>query len=235
MLLLLVACTDLPSSVTLTGTLLDASGGLGDPVAGATLSVFDTEVAAFAEATTDADGAFAVEVPAGQGFFLNAAADGYVSTAFNGRAGIEDFEAGEGIPWIAQPAFLDEVRADHAACPTAADAGVVVVGQVRQYLGFDDVESMPPVEGAVVTAIGSDAGERGACYLDADGASVADGTATGAGGGFAVFGLPEGPLIVDVRWEDPGGTAVGAQYPFVAPADGLVPVFPATVEAYTTR
>lgn len=235
MLLLLVACTEIPTSVTLSGTLLDASGGLGDPVAGATLSVLDTEVASFDEATTEADGTFAVEVPAGEGFFLNVSAEGLVSTAFNGRAGVEDFEATGGVPWIAQPSFVEDVRADHAACATSADAGTIVVGQVRQYLGFDDVDSMPPVEGAVVTVAGSDAAELGACYLDADGASVADATATGAGGGFAVFGAPEGPLVVDVRWEDPGGTEVGSQYLFVAPADGLVPVFPATVEAYTTR
>lgn len=228
-LLLLLACSPLPTTVSMSGVLLDAPEGLGDAVAGATLATFDSTGADYAAATTDAAGAFAVDVPAGVPFFLTVSAEGLVSTAFNGTAGITDFAASSGYPWIARTSFVDDVRGAHDACTTAAEAGAVMAGDARWAMDGVSGGNLPPADGVEVLVESDDGSVRAACYLDADGASDPDATLTSTNGGFAVFGVPAGAARVQTWHEDSDGNEYIAEFQFVVPEDGLVPMFPLAV------
>ena len=63
---------------------------------------------------------------------------------------------------------------------------------------------------------------------DAD--ATEDPTQTGDAGSFAVFGLPEGPLLLEIHTPDDVGSR-SVVYKFVVPEDGLVPLYPALFDA----
>lgn len=226
----LIACSGVPEGVSMTGRLLDAPEGLGDPVEGAVLATFDDIGAPFAEATTDADGVFAVDVPAAAAFFLTASADGLVPTAFNGVGGVVDFASTDGYPWIAQPSFVEDVRAQHGACAGVAEEGAIVVGEARWAVDGVSVDNYPPAEDVEILVEDTDGAVRTACVHDDDGASLADGTVTSTDGAFAVFGLPAGAARVQAWHEDDAGEEVFAVFDFVVPEGGLVPMYPLALD-----
>jgi hypothetical protein len=76
----------------------------------------------------------------------------------------------------------------------------------------------------------SDGADYPACYLDDDGAALADGTATGSTGEYAIFGIPDGAVLVELSATRSNGEVGIDVYEFVAVDDGLVPVFPTPVE-----
>jgi hypothetical protein len=170
-LILLMACEPLPTTVALSGTVLDAPDGEGSPVAGASVVTFDDALETVGEAVTDASGAFEVDVPAGYAFFLHVDADARVPTAFSGTAGLTDFGAGDGYPWSADQAWVDAQRADFAGCGTAGDTGAIVAGEARVPLAGG--ASTPLVPDVTVEAIGADGVTRVACYLPVDDAGTA--------------------------------------------------------------
>ncbi len=225
-LILLMACEPLPTTVALSGTVLDAPDGEGSPVAGASVVTFDDALETVGEAVTDAAGAFEVDVPAGYAFFLHVDADARVPTAFSGTAGLTDFGAGDGYPWSADQAWVDAQRADFAGCGTAGDAGAIVAGEARVPLAGG--ASTPLVPDVTVEAIGADGVTRVACYLPVDDAGTA-GVETGESGRFAVFGLPAGPALVSLNWTLDSGAYTITDYRFVLPEGGVVPLFPAYV------
>jgi hypothetical protein len=225
----LVACAQSPESVVLYGIVEDAPDGEGSPVEGASLTSLDEDGLASADpyGTTETleDGSFVIEVPAGEAFFLTVEAAEHVSTAWSGTAGLVDVYAGEGVPWVATPEWVDGIRAAHAACESVTDADAVVTGEVRQSIDSADYGEMPLLSGAVVTVTDSQNNTLPTCYLDDEGASDAAATETGTTGEFAVFGVPEGPVLVDV--------VVGdrlASYRYRVPSGGAVPMFPALIE-----
>lgn len=231
MMWMLWACAGTPATiVTMTGVLGDAPKSAGAPVAGATVDVLDEAYAPFATATTADDGSFQVDVPAGYGFYVLASGEGFLSTAFSGRAGIEDFPAADGLPWIAPEAFADAVRTEFSACTTAAAEGSIVTGEARQYLGdVADLNQLPLASSATVTVTGSDGTALQTCYLDDAGVSTADGAVTGTTGRFAVFGAPEGPMVVETRWILDNSDDPACLFQYAVPADGVVPMYPALV------
>jgi hypothetical protein len=234
MILLLSACATAPEFVAMSGAVSDAPYDEGSPVGGAALEVtalVDEALTVIDDQTGGDDGTFAVSVPAGEAFFLEVSADGFVPTAFSGVAGIQDFAAPEGYPWMVSVAGLDTLRADFAACPTVAAEGAVVAGEVRVNTAETAYASMPLVSTGTVRVFDGDSNEYAACYLDDAGDSSADATETGATGRFAVFGVPTGGIVVDVRYTDPGGTVPVELYQFLAPEGGVVPLYPALVEA----
>ncbi len=226
---LLSACTDVVPTVTLSGTVSDAPEAVGAPVAGATVSVFDETLAPFGETTSASDGAFALEVPQLATFYVQVDGEGRVPTAFSGTAGMGDFDAGEGYPWVADPDFVAGERAAHADCATSGGDGALVVGVARVYLPSTALGELPIATTADIAVLGSDAQRYPACYLDDEGSSSAEATGTGATGRFAVFGVPEGPAIVGVSWVDPAGARTSHEFQFLVPAGGVVPLYPALV------
>ncbi|MDP2305423.1 MAG: hypothetical protein Q8P18_05305 [Pseudomonadota bacterium] len=231
MLLLLSACDPLPTTVTMSGTVGDTPYGGGGVVAGATIDIVDDALASIDSQTADDAGAFSVSVPAGVPFFVTVAAEGYVPTAFSGTAGINDFEAPDGYPWVASDAWFAALRAEFAACPTVNATGAVVAGEVRGNIPGTPYTDLPLVATGSVRAFGEGEIEYPACYLDDAGVSVADAAQVGDTGRFVIFGVPPGPIVVDVRYVDPAGDEPVQLFRFVAPEDGFVPIYPALVEA----
>lgn len=222
MIFLLVACTGTTETVTMTAAVWDAPYGEGDVVPGATVVVTDEAQAVWDEVTAGDDGAFTAEVPAGVPFFVEATADGHVATAFSGTAGISDFTAPTGYPWVAPTAWVDALRAEFAACPTAADPGAIVAGEI-----VADAAQYPVLPTGSARVLGPDDLELTACYLDEEGASLADGTEVGTTGRFAIFGVPAGEILVDVRYDTGTDEDPVQLFRFFAPEDGLVPLYPA--------
>ncbi len=229
-LVLLFGCNPLPDTVTMTGTVGDTPYGGGGVVGGATLEVLDDAHASADIQTADEAGNFSVGVPAGVPFFLVVSAEGYVPTTFSGTAGVYDFAAPEGYPWVASTAWVDTLRAEFSACPNVGAVGAIVAGEIRVNTPGAAYTTMPFEPSGTARVFDGDQVEYAACYLDDDGVSVADAIVAGATGRFAVFGVPSGPTVVDVRYTDPGGDVPVELYQFDAPEAGFVPLYPALVD-----
>jgi hypothetical protein len=163
-------------------------------------------------ATTRADGLFEVEVGAGQDFYLVLTGESHAPTSFSGLSGFVDFVAGYGVPWIATDAFLETLSTDFAACPTATSSGGIVYGEVRLYLDGIAAWELPPAADAKISVTGSDGESVVVCFLDDEGGSLESGVSVGATGRFAAFGLPQGPLLVEVKYPEADGSDEVAQY-----------------------
>lgn len=229
-LLLFAGCWSIPLEVQLTGTLLDAREGQG--LSGADIEIHDALGVAGATGSTGEGGAFEITVPASQSFFVTFAdeAGGHVPTSFTGLAGSSDIQADEGTLYLRSADELALLRAEFAACPDAQAEGPVVEGEVRLWLNVEEVDELPTIPDATVVVHDADDNQLPACYLDDKGASLPDGERTGATGRFAVFGVPEGPLSVQVIWAFAEGVDLESWYIVRAPSGGVVPMYPAWVE-----
>jgi hypothetical protein len=230
-LLMLAGCNPLPDSVVMTGVVQDAPRALGAAVADATVETADPDGAAFASTVTGADGSFAVDVPAGVLFFVTVRDEGRVDTAFSGNAGVYDFDAGEGYPWIADVAWVDAQRSELLAwCATANEAGGVVVGEVVLFVPNADPSSLPYLPDATVQVLDAAGDLHDACYLPDDTSLTDAPVATGQNGRFAVFGAAAGVATVRVAWEGPAGNGALVDYAALVPEAGVVPLFPAYLQ-----
>ncbi len=227
---LLLGCTALPETIAMSGTVWDAPYGEGDIVGGAALDVFDSALEPVDSQTSDSDGHFTVSLPTGVPFYLAVAADAHVVTAFSGTAGISDLVAPDGYPWVAPTSWIDSLKATFAGCPGVEGDGVIVAGEVRAWLSGFAYAEMPLVLTGAARVYAADETEYATCYLDDDGVYSPDATETGATGRFAIFGVSAGEIIVDVRYTDPSGTIPVELFQFLAPEDGVVPLYPALVE-----
>lgn len=227
---LLAGCWSLPEEVQLTGTLLDQYQGSG--LQGAQLQVHDPLGEPWSQATTGADGAFQATVPASSAFFVTFDAEGdYVPTSFTGIAGSSDQVAEEGTLYMRSTSELEALRAEFSACPQVDAEGAIVEGVVRPYLSVEESnEELPTITTAWITVYDASDTAWSACYLDDDGNSLPDGDRTGNTGRFAVFGVPTGPLSVEVAWEITDDYDLSSWYIVRAPQDGVVPMYPAWVE-----
>lgn len=234
MILLLAACLPDVGVVTMYGIVHDAPNSEGNLVEAATVETRDYDGEVVGTAQTDFAGNFAVDVPEGVDFFVEVRKDGHVPTHFSGLAGVYDFDAGAGYPWVAPTAWVDGVREDFANCPTVDLPGGVVTGEVRLYISNIDPSGAPLIETGEVSVYTTASDEiLWACYLDDEGNSIADGTQTGATGRFAVFGIPAGLMAVEVLYTDPTGDRVSSHPQYIVAEGGLVPMYPAW--AYTTE
>lgn len=231
MIFLLLACEpNLPTEVTLSGTVYDAPYLTGAVVPGESLRSLDELGATVATATSGDDGSFEVVVPAGAPFFLLLEGDGHPTTSFSGSAGFVDLPAGEGIPWIATDAWEAELRAAFVGCPTVAEGGTVVVGELRQAISGFAPWDLPVATTASVGITDSNGRSHVVCVLGEDDVAVESG-AVGSNGIFAAFGLPEGPMIIETRYTTEAGEPLSDLYRGYAPAEGVAPFFPLYVAA----
>lgn len=224
-------CTDPITKVEMSGVVWDGPEA-SSPVGGATLEVRDDQGAVFANAVAGADGAYAVNVPAGAGFLLYVGAEGYTSTGWAGSAGLEDFSGGDTAPWIASSAWMDELRASWAGCPAVDAAGAVVIGELR--LGYPGLVDGIAGQGATAEVLDEQGVSWPACYRDADGLVAPDATEAGPDGSFVVFGVPAGVSWLVAKFVDDAETVWETDYLSPAPADGLVPLFPVMIQIEDT-
>jgi hypothetical protein len=230
--LLLAACVvGDTTQISVSGRLYDSPDADAGIVAGASVAALDAYGVEVDTATADDSGTFEVEVVSWDVFHLHLSADGYATTAWAGTAGESDIAADEGVLWLRSETDLDALRATYSSCPSVQDEGGVVEGVMRLYIpGQEDNDTLPLVTTGVVTAWTVDGVAYPACYLDAKGASDPDATSTGETGNFAVFGVPSGPISVELGYTTYGTTAESGWYFVWLPDDGVAPMHPALVE-----
>jgi hypothetical protein len=224
MILILLGCDLTPSAVTMSGIAWDAPNGEGSPLGGATLDIQDIAYAVVDSVVTESDGSFLAEVPAGEPFFATLSAEGAVPTNFSGAAGLTDFGAPEGFPWVATDAFMADIRTEFAGCPGVDEAGSVIWGEI-----VVDGIGYPVMSLGEARLQAADGTEVTACYLDEEGVYDPEATAVGTLGRFAIFGVPAGEIVMDIRYTDMYGEQPVEFYRFLSPTDGLVPMYPALI------
>lgn len=231
MLLLLLACWRNPSEVLLTSVLLDRREGEG--LSGAGIEVHDASGVYFGDGQTGEGGAFEVKVPASQAFFLTFQHEegGFVPTSFAGLAGASDLSAEEGLLYMRSAEEIAALREEFSACPAASAEGAIVEGEVKLWFNVEEKDELPTVKDVTVTAFDEDDQAWTACYLDEEGGSLPDATATSSNGRFAIFGLPEAALAVAFTWNLAEGLETTNWYLVRAPEAGVSPMYPAWIES----
>ena len=229
MILLLLACSPAIDEVTMYGTTWDTPKAEGSPLAGVTLrSLQDDATTEVATTESDESGIFYLAMPAGLSFFVTLEKEGHAPTAFSGSAGVADFYAGLGLPWIVSDAWVETTRATWSGCAGGSE-GNFLVGEARLPIpDVDDVQALPTVPDASVTFTQSDGSTATACYLDETGAPDPELTATSSLGAWAIFGVVEGPGLVEVTIDAESGTT-SEIYKALVPEGGLAGLFPVLV------
>ena len=233
MILFLLACIQTATEVAVRTTI--GSDRDEDPegvVAGAEIDVYDGSTQEFSHATADGDGAVTLELPFGGASFLILHADGHVPTSFSLAPFYEDSSLPDAVLWMRSESALTALEDEFGpSCPNIETAdGVLLEGEVRLFIDGQDLDDLPLVTTASVTAYDGDGVAYPGCYLDDAGKPSASATTTGQTGRFAVFGAEAGTLLLELNFE------VGKDieeptngYYVVAEAGGTAPYYPALV------
>ncbi len=216
--------------VAMTGRVFDNPSETAGVIGGATLETRDVYAEVYDETVAESDGAFSVNVPAGQFFTVEVDGDGYTPTSLSGVAGAGPFAAGDGRIWAMPDAQFEALFETWSACPSVGEPGGVAVGQALIYTGAVAGQDEYAVSNGVVTLYSSEGATLDACYLDGEGSDGSAGTVTGASGMFAVFGLPEGASSLLMSFTIDDYTYGPYQWPIWVPGDGVAPLYPAYVE-----
>lgn len=215
MLFLLACDPPLPETVTMYGTVYDAPNMTGVIVSDSDLETLSLELASMGTATSDGDGNFEVDVGAGQDFFVVLTKDGHHPSSFSGLSGYVDFLAGVGVPWIVTEEFGASLAEDFSACTTApasiGETTGIATGEIRLYLSGVAPWESPAASEASLSITGADGLTVPVCVLDDNGVSLESGTRVGATGRFVAFGLPPGPILVEVSYNSSGSVST-SQY-----------------------
>ena len=225
--LLFLAC--IPESTLISGMVMDSQDA-GTPAPGVTVTTLDGGGMEWATTTTDDSGTFVVDLPIYTLFYLEAAADGFVPTVFSGFAENEPLEVQDGSLWMRTPQEHDELAVTFGDCAAEAGEGGVIEGEVRMLvIQTPDLSELPLVTTASVLAYTADGTPYSACYLDDEGISSAEAFQTGETGRFAIFGVPDGLISLQVRYDYGGSEDQEDWYPIYMPDNGTVPLWPALV------
>lgn len=229
MIVAFLACVEEePETVVMSGVVLDDPDG--QPVGGASIQILDEGHESRASATADADGAFSVDVPAGESFFVHSSAEGFVTTGFSGLAGRSDFTAPGGIPWVAQEDFVGGIKYAYDACSTYYLGMGMAIGEVTAIVAGADPSTYPPLPGATVLGRGADGASLPGCYAGEDGRFESTRTTTSSTGYFVVMGLAPGVALFEVAVTGASGESVTDVFELDMPEDGLLPLFSLAVE-----
>jgi hypothetical protein len=223
-IVVLLACVEEPSdTVAMSGVVLDDRDG--DPVGRAEIAILDQAHEPLGNATADDEGAFTVDVPSGESFFLHASADSFVTTGFSGLAGTSDFSAPAGLPWVARDDYVDDVKFAYDACSTYFMGMGMAIGEVTAVVVQADPSTYPQLPGATVLGRGSDGASLPACYAGEDGKFEATRTTTASNGFFVVMGIAPGTVLFEVSVPDGGGGTATDVFELDMPEEGLLPLY----------
>jgi len=233
MLFLLLGCNQ-DNFVTLVGTAF-SDDEPASALPGATLTAYDFGIVETDEVTSDADGAFELQVRAGGIFYLELAAPGHRTTGLTGSVGQADFTAGDGLVWLRSDEQLDVIQGDFAGCPGWDGDGAIIEGEIRLFQEGLSAENSSRSLTGWATAIDQDGNEFDACYLADDEERVAydpEATITGFHGRFAIFDAPTGPISIEVGYFVEDIEFYSTYYYLYVPEGGITPLYPAWVELY---
>lgn len=232
LLLLALACAPKTNeNIVVTGTLLDQDDENGAPVSGASVRSINLYTEVVDGAQTDGQGAFSLQAPAIDTFFISSAAEGHVPTSVVVQAGTDDVAAPDGSVWIRRSEDHAAAMAPFAGCPGADQPGGVIEGEVRVYLGetVESGDSHPLVTTARAYAEGADGALRAACTLNDEGIYDGASDETGQTGRFAIFGLAEGIAALQISYMIEDTLQVDQVHSVYVRADGVAPMYPAWV------
>lgn len=203
--LTVAACEPDKRMGVLTGVITDGPDVESATIDGARVRTFNKSGKQLDDVTSNGDGAFQAATPWGGTFFIEVD-DGDVPTAFSAIAQYGSVEGGPGDLWARSQGELDGLRATYDQCPTVDDAGGVIEGEVRVYLPVNELDDLPEITTAVVTATGADGTVYDACYLNDLTQSEPDLPWTGETGRFAIFGVKPGIVDIDIDYWVPNST-----------------------------
>ncbi len=231
-ILMLCACNPLPKVVTMKGEVRDAHGLGGVALAGADVAILDEEGASYASATTDRDGQFRVDAPAGAEIFAVVSSSVGPSSSFTGLSGLSPvYNIDDGELYAFSDAEVAAWRSTFEGCPNVSDQGTgALFGElrVREVTDPDTGEHPLVVSGRVELWNPRSDETHLPCYLDPEEGSVFDPSAlyTGVSGSYAFVGVPEGIYVLSAVLElTPDELMWADQYVYV-PKSGVVPRFP---------
>lgn len=233
---LAAGCSTWPETVLVEGTVFDEAYGEGEPVAELTVLSRNAAFEEHATTTTDADGRFSLEVAAVQDLYLEISGEEHATTLFAGEAGLVDMEVTDGTLWVRSADASEELAETFGDCAAGLEGGIIE-GEVRAWIEGDlEMDDLPLVETASLTVYDANGIEYAPCFLDADGEPDDDATVTNATGRFAFFGLPAGPLTVEVTYGDATEEELGVwwYYHVYMVEDGISPFYPLLVELVDT-
>jgi len=196
---LLGACAQPMAEITLSGVVLDAPYGEGEVVAGLQVLARDANLEKYGETTTDSDGSFELAVASAQDVFLELTGSGYSKTLFGGEAGIFDMPLADGELWVRDAGWGETLAETFGDCAGSADGGIVE-GEIRLYLPGSTGSEATLVGNGWVRAISENGVSYHGCYLDEKGNPAPDQTMTNETGRFAIFDLPNEPLMLEVAY-----------------------------------
>lgn len=228
---MLTGCSAYPNVVTMSGT-LQTDRFTAEAFGGANLEILDGLGGAYDETTTDAQGRFQVEAPGATDIFAIVSGEGHARASFSGASGIvAEYKVEDGSLWGFTAAELAEWEDRFAGCPGAGE-GTLILGEVRAY-ALEDENGEPPIVASAV-AEGYDPNTEivyPACYLDSSGEAYLPGAdRTGTTGIFAIWGVPEGRMILSVGAEFIPGNFTWSDTPVWLEDGGVAPRFPLLVD-----
>jgi hypothetical protein len=230
----LLACTQNATVAVRTTIGADRDEDPSGVVAGADIDVYDASTQEFSHATSDDDGGVTLDLPFGGASFLVLHADGYVPTSYSLAAFYEDGSLPDATLWLRSEsgvAALEEAFGPSCANIGNAD-GVLLEGEVRLFIDGQELDTLPLVTTASVTAYDESGDTYPGCYLDNGGKPSASATMTGDTGRFAIFGAEAGTLVLEVTFQFAKGVEDPSNgYYVLAEAGGAAPYYPALVFA----
>jgi hypothetical protein len=229
----LFACTPEPSEVEVRTTIgADRDEDPEGVVPGAKIDIYDAGTQSFGHATAGDDGKVTLHLPFGGASFVVLHADGYLPTSYSLGPFYDDGAILDRNLWLRSNGSQAALEKEFASgCSSAGtDGGVSLEGEVRLYIeGQTDLETLPLVTTASVTAYDTEGSPQPACYLDDEGKPSADAATTGETGRFAIFGVEAGTITLEVTYVFVTGDEPTNFYFAVAEDGGAVPYYPALV------
>jgi hypothetical protein len=228
---LLFGC-ELSGEVTVKGLVASSRDALELPLQGGQIELRDDSGSLYDSASIGADGEFSVRAPMGSDIFATVLGSEHIVASFTGVSGYaEVFQVEDGALFGVSQTEWTQWREQFAGCP-GVDTGAGIIGEVRMSSLVDsETGEAPLVSTAQPLVEDLDGVVYTTCFLDEEGL-LYDPAAeyTGASGVFAIFGLPEGFVVIDLKYQIVDDVFYLRSIPVWAPKEGVIPLFPAWVE-----
>jgi hypothetical protein len=226
-LVFLAACS--ADTVELTGTVFNGPAS-SLPATGATLALLDPNGGVLVETTTDAEGAFVIDVEPSINVFAEITGADARTTTFPGVVGAFDSALPDGTLYTFAETEAAEVESLFADCPGGQGSGLVL-GEVRHIDVVDQDGAAAINIASRVSLILEDGGTQSACYYDDGGVAYApDALLNGPSGRFVLLNVPAGLHTLEIVYNVSVDVSERQEYPvLVSENASLSPWYPAYV------